>query len=177
MLPPADKSQAAPACAGRGRSQPVLSPTLPLSHLHFLFEFWSAARGIRKVTATKMGQSFYTQPALPTLLFMSQSKWLLWEVVNGFSRHANQWYEHTCLLEVMSSLPDVTAAKSPVYPPYGAMPNQFNPLGCLTNMRILRTVALSFLQSKPKMSFLLSPRESCITLFFLLHGFHYRSSV
>lgn len=171
MLPPADKSQAAPACAGRGALEVSRSPRQRCLYLICIFYLNSdQLHGGFQRSRRQDGAGFLhtTNFAVDESIKMAA----LGGRVNGFSHHANQWHEHTCPLEVMSSLPDVAAANSPVYPPYGAMPNQFNPQGCLTNMWI-QTVAL-FSVSKLQMSFLLSPRESYITFFFLLHGFHYR---
>lgn len=57
--------------------------------------------------------------------------------VNGIICHANQGREHACPLDVMSLLADMTAANSPVFPPFRAMPTGLSPRGCLTNMQSL----------------------------------------
>lgn len=82
MLPPADKSQAAPACAGRGALEVSRSPRQRCLYLILIFYFNSDQLhgGFERSRQQRWGRvSAHNQP-LSTLLLMSQSKWLLWEV-------------------------------------------------------------------------------------------------
>lgn len=146
MLPPADKSQA----ALRVQAEALWKSAAPLANaafISFAFFIWIliSCTGDSKGHGDKDGAEFLhtTSPSQLRCWWVNQNGCSLTVFAVMPTNDTNTRACWKWCLHYRRDSSQLTRR-----PSYGAMPNQLNPLGCLTNMR-LQTVALSSSEKTP----------------------------